>query len=227
MELSGCSIRDPKVAAVLASLHARADRADETEMERALRLEKERGRAGVKERADLFENVYMPVSPDAGRFLYMLAVTRGARNIVEFGTSFGISAIYLAAALCDAGGGRLITSELSAHKIECARENVAKAGLSACVEFREGDALETLKTVGHGIDFLFLDGWKDLYLPVLRLVEPRLVPGAVVVADDLDIAPEALKPYLEYVRAPESGYISVTAPIGDAMEWSIREKPSS
>ena len=86
------------------------------------------------------------------------------------------------------------------------------------MDIRLGDALETLKTVERDVSVVFLDGWKELYLPVLRLLEPALQPGALVVADDIDLFPDALKPYLDYVRDPAHGYVSVAVPVGDTME---------
>jgi predicted O-methyltransferase YrrM len=71
---------------------------------------------------------------------------------------------------------------------------------------------------------VFLDGWKDLYLPVLHLIEPALLPGALIAADDLDLFPEALAPYLAYVRQPANGYVSIDIPIGDAIELSARAR---
>ena len=76
--------------------------------------------------------------------------------------------------------------------------------------------------MGGSVDLLLLDGWKEAYLPMLRLLEPQLSPGALVVADDLAIAPEALTPYLEYVRQPGNGYVSVELPLGDRIEISLR-----
>ena len=74
--------------------------------------------------------------------------------------------------------------------------------LDDLVDFREGDALQTLADIDKPIDFLFLDGWKGLYLPVLKLLEAKLRPGALILADDLDIFPELMAPYLEYVPPP-------------------------
>jgi len=98
------------------------------------------------------------------------------------------------------------------------------AGLLDFVDLRQGDALQTLKDVTRGVTLLFLDGWKKLYLPVLKLLEPSLEPGALVVADDLDLFPEVHKPYLAYVRNPANGYVSVEVPIGDRLELSVRAR---
>jgi predicted O-methyltransferase YrrM len=175
------------------------------------------------QRAELMRDVYMPVSPDVGRLLYLLVRNRSPGLIVEFGTSFGISGIHLAAALRDAGRGRLITTELDAIKAERARENFRAAGLADLIEIRVGDAFETLKAgIEEGIDMLLLDGWKPLYLPMLKLLEPWLSPGALIIADDLAIAPEALASYVGYVRDPAKGYVSVEIPLGDRLEISVR-----
>jgi hypothetical protein len=106
----------------------------------------------------------LPVSRETGTLLYMLARSSGARTIVEFGTSFGISTLHLAAALRDNGGGRLITSEFEPSKVARARENLTAGGLIDLVEIREGDALQTLAVdLPETIDLLLLDGAKALY----------------------------------------------------------------
>jgi predicted O-methyltransferase YrrM len=109
-----------------------------------------------------------------------------------------------------------------AGKAQKARENLRAAGLLDYVDLREGDALETLKDVAGGVTLLFLDGWKKLYLSVLKLLEPALAPGALVAADDLGLFPEVHKPYLACVRNPGSGYVSVEVPIGERLELSVR-----
>lgn len=210
-----CSLHRPPVHAVLKTLHAAAEVVDPPLL---AQLEGK----GEAERTALFDQAFIPVAPDAGRLLYVLA--RGAKpgTIVEFGTSFGISTIYLAAAARDRGDGRVITTELHSGKAEKARQHLKQADLLSLVDVRVGDALETLKGLESGVSLVFLDGWKELYLPVLRLLEPSLQPGALVVADDLDLFPDALASYLAYVRDPANGYASVTVPIGDAMELSTR-----
>jgi predicted O-methyltransferase YrrM len=144
--------------------------------------------------------------------------------IVEFGCSFGISTIHLAAALRDNdNGGRLVTTELSANKAETAGRNISEAGLSDLVEIREGDALETLRQdLPERVDLVLLDGWKPLYLPMLKLLEPRLSDGALVIADDLKIGGDELAPYLEHVRNPQNGYVSAEVPLDDGLELSTR-----
>ncbi|ANL41057.1 MULTISPECIES: O-methyltransferase [Rhizobium] len=163
------------------------------------------------------KDLWLPVSREAGALLYMLARSSRARTIVEFGTSFGISTLHLAAALRDNGGGRLITSEFEPSKLKRARENLTAGGLIDLVDIREGDALQTLSVdLPETIDLLFLDGAKALYRDILELVEDRLRPGALIVADNADVSPG----YLARVRTPAAGYLST--PFADDIELSMR-----
>jgi predicted O-methyltransferase YrrM len=218
------TLNSPAVSALLDRLFAEADRNDPAAFDRfRAEIDKLGGAPGDRQRAELMRDIYMPISPGVGRLIYILARGRGAKTIVEFGTSYGISGIHLAAALRDGGGGRLVTTEFDAIKAARAQENFRAAGLADLIEIRIGDAFETLKAeIGGQIEVLLLDGWKPLYLPMLKLLEPRLAPGALIIADDLDIAPEALAPYLDYVRAAGSGYVSVELPLGDRIEISLR-----
>lgn len=162
---------------------------------------------------------YLAVSPAFGRFLYLSARARQASCIVEFGTSMGVSTLYLAAALRDNGGGRLIGSELDARKVACARLNLAAAGLADLVDVRAGDALVTLQEVDGPIDMVLLDGAFSQYLAILRLLEPHLAPGAVILAENAH-DPD----YRDYVRNPANGYVSHAACIdaGRATECTVR-----
>nr|WP_253894239.1 class I SAM-dependent methyltransferase [Myxococcus xanthus] len=159
----------------------------------------------------------LAVSRETGLLLYMLARSSGARTVVEFGTSFGISTLHLAAALRDNGGGRVITSEFEPSKVARARRNLEAGGLADLVEIREGDALKTLALeLPPRIDLLLLDGAKALYPDILRMLEGRLRPGALVVADNADDSPD----YLARVRDPRSGYLST--PFAEDVELSMR-----
>jgi predicted O-methyltransferase YrrM len=159
----------------------------------------------------------LPVSRETGTLLYMLARGCRARTIIEFGMSFGISTLHLAAALRDNGGGRLITSEFEPSKVARARNNLTAGGLIDLVEIRVGDALQTLSVdLPETIDLLLLDGAKPLYPDVLSLVESRLKPGAFIVADNADDSPD----YLARVRAPANGYLST--PFAEDVELSMR-----
>jgi predicted O-methyltransferase YrrM len=163
------------------------------------------------------KDIYLAVSRETAVLLYMLARNARAKSIVEFGTSFGISTLHLAAALKDNGGGRVIGSEFEPSKVERARANVAAAGLADFVEIREGDALETLaRDLPESIDLVLLDGAKSLYPRVLALLEPRLRAGALIVADNAEMSPE----FLSHVRAPGGSYLSV--PFAEDVELSMK-----
>lgn len=162
-------------------------------------------------------NAPLPVSRDTGALLYMLARSSGARAIVEFGTSFGISTLHLAAALRDNGGGRLITTEFEPSKVARARKNLTAGGLVDLVEIREGDAVQKLALgLPETIDLVLLDGAKSLYPKILSLLESRLKAGAVIVADNADMSPD----YLRFVRSPANGYMSVA--FAEDVELSMR-----
>ena len=170
---------------------------------------------------ELLVDAWIAVPREVGELLALLVRSTGARTVVEFGTSFGISTVYLAAALRDVGGGTVITTEREEGKARAAAEHLRRAGLDDLVDLRVGDALETLADLPGPVDLLLLDGWSYLYLPVLDLVEPALRDGALVVADDTSLFPEALAPYLARVRDPHHGYRSVDLPLGDRLELSV------
>jgi len=178
--------------------------------------------ASAQERADALSEIYMPVTPDAGRLLYSLVRASRPATIVEFGMSLGISAIHLASAVRDNGAGRVVTTELSAAKVATAKRTFAETGLDDLITVLEGDALTTLAAIDGPIGFVLLDGWKELYLPVTELLEPKLSPGALIVADNTSM--DDTRPYLDHVRDPAKGYVSVNFPVreGDSMEISCR-----
>jgi predicted O-methyltransferase YrrM len=169
---------------------------------------------------EAMRNCFISVPRDEGWFLYLTARAVQARRVVEFGTSFGISTIYLAAAVRDNGGGVVIGTELEPSKHERAVANLARAGLADVADVRLGDALETLKETPEPIDLVFLDGWKNLYLPVLELLKGRMRPGSVVLADNIHTFKKDLRPYVEYVQSGQNGFESTTLSVSDGVEYS-------
>jgi predicted O-methyltransferase YrrM len=221
------TLQEPHVAALLTHLFADAQKTDAAVLAPLL----QRGPDGQEHfPATLHSDyrrfyaqasgAYLPVSKELGRLLYALARARQAKTLVEFGTSFGISTIHLAAALRDGGGGTLITTEFEPSKVRRARENLTAAGLVHLVEFREGDALETLRAPLPGpIDLVLLDGAKPLYRPLLELLEPRLAPGAIVVADNVTQSPG----FAAHLAHPASGYTPIALPWeGDDCLFAVR-----
>jgi predicted O-methyltransferase YrrM len=179
-----------------------------------------RGKSAMEGMKPYLKNAYIPISPEQGQYMYQTARLIGARNIVEFGTSFGISAIYLGAAARD-NGGRFTGTEMEPGKVKAARENLAAAGLADVAEVLEGDAKETLKDFEGPIDLLLLDGWKDIYLLMIRMLKPKLRPGAVVFADNIYTFPKDLARYVAFVRDRGNGFESMTLPLGHGLEYSV------
>ena len=214
------TLASSRVADLLKTLHQDAEASDSEHFEAMTAAFNGPGGAEqvvsdilAQERADYrtiysgYADNFLAVSPDFGRFLYAMGRASKATRIVEFGTSMGISTIYLAAALRDNGGGQLIGSELEPTKVARACANLDAAGLADLVEIRVGDALETLKDLSGEVDLLLVDGAFSLYLPVLKLVEPRLRPGAVILGEN------AFEPsYQAYVRDRANGYITLALP---------------
>jgi predicted O-methyltransferase YrrM len=222
-----------RVAQLLEKLHQDADAADSELMKEVVAsmeasgstIEQLAAQMITDERAD-YRAVYrghaghfLSVSPRYGRFLYAIARACKATRIVEFGTSMGVSTIHLAAALRDNGGGQLIGSELEPTKVAQARTHLDAAGLTDLADIREGDALETLKDVGGEVDLALIDGAWSLYLPVLKLIEPRLKPGAVILGENAFATD-----YLDYIRDPANGYVSQSLPLdeGRGNEFAVK-----
>jgi predicted O-methyltransferase YrrM len=166
-------------------------------------------------------DIYMPVSPEKGEFLYITARAIGARTIIEFGTSFAISTIYLAAAVKDNGGGTVIGSEIEPAKHEKALANLAAAGLDNIANIRLGDAMQTLREVPAPVDLVFMDGWKVLYLPLLKQLLPYLRPGTVLLADNVRSFRSSLTEFLTYLHSRDSAFHSVTLGLGDGLEYAV------
>jgi predicted O-methyltransferase YrrM len=209
------SLSSGRIANVLTTLHQQAEAADSqlmaAYMDKGFTMEQMIEQVLTAEANDLkglyreYAGNFLNVSPEFGRFCYMCARASKATRIVEFGTSMGISTIYLAAALRDNGGGQLIGTELEASKAARARENLQAAGLEDLVEIRIGDARETLKHIDGDLDLVMLDGAFTLYLDVLKLLEPHLKTGTMIIAEN---AFEQASGYLQYVRDPRNGYFS-------------------
>jgi predicted O-methyltransferase YrrM len=153
-----------------------------------------------------------PLGRDQGELLYLLVRAIGAKRVVEFATSFGVSTLHLAAAVRDNGGGIVIGAELIPDKVKRARASLEAAGLDGLVEIREGDATRTLGDVGGEIDLVLIDGWPDGGRPsldrrVLELLAPQLRVGGIVVDDNGE------EDVREFLTA--NGYFIATLPYGD------------
>lgn len=217
--MPGTRLDDPAVRCVLDEIFA-ASRHDAAVIRNAQAIVAGwTAKPSYAQMSDLCQDAALPVRPEVGRLLYLLARLLPATRIVEFGTSFGASLIYLAAAVHDNGFGAVIGTEMNEHKIATARSYLARAGLERYARIIPGDARQSLADLPGPVDLVLLDGWKELYLDVLQVLEPRLRDRSAIVADNLAMLPQ---PYLDHVRDPERGYASVSLPLGDGIELSIR-----
>jgi predicted O-methyltransferase YrrM len=211
------TLQDSRVADTLHRMYAEAQ--EQMSLLRQRRPNMSAART-VQERADAMSEFYIPVTPESGRLLYSLVRATKPATIVEFGMSFGISALHLASAVRDNGTGRVVTTEISDTKVAAAKQTFSDTGLDDLITVLDGDALSTLAELDGPVDFVLLDGWKELYLPVIKLLEPQLSPGALIVADNTE-SPD-VRSYLDYVHGNESGYVSFNFAVrdSDSMELS-------
>ena len=167
------------------------------------------------------KDMYLPLEAEQGGLLYVTARAIGARRVAEYGTSFGVSTLYLAAAVRDNGGGTVIGTEILPEKAEVAHANFAEAGVSDLIDLRVGDARETLKDCGGPLDLVLLDGWKDIELDVLRILKPQLRHGALVFTDNIFTFKADNQGQREYMADPQNGFRAVVLPLKDGMEAAV------
>lgn len=201
---------DPKIEVVLRDYEARA----EGEEQRIRNLNPDE----ALQRVDEF---LLPIGRASGTILNVLIKEAKAQHILEIGTSYGYSTVWLAEAAA-ATGGKVVTMELRASKIDYAKQQLAKAGLTKYVEFHIGDALAILKTLSGPFDFVLLDLFKELYVPCLDIFYPKLTPGALIAADNM-LEPEFSRPasqaYRQHLHAKKD-ISSVLLPVGSGIELS-------
>lgn len=202
---------DPRVATVF----ARYDSREQAETAR----QKELGRAAF----DIRNEFLLPVGPEVGAFLHALILARRPSRILELGTSYGYSTLFLADA-ARAVGARVVTMELADYKQAHAREQLAEAGLADVVDFRLGDAVAMTAGDPGTFDFALLDIWKELYLPCFEALYPKLAEEAVICADNM-ITPEVARPevrqYREAVRS-KPDLQTALLPIGQGIELTVK-----
>jgi predicted O-methyltransferase YrrM len=181
---------------------------------------------GLEKWLDQRDEFLISVGPATGQLLNILAKSIRAKTVVELGTSYGYSTVWLAEAV-RANGGKLISLDKADYKQAYAMERIARAGLTAYVEFRLGDALETLTTLKGPFDFVLVDLWKELYVPCLELFYPKLAPGAFIAADNMiypDVYRESALEYRKLVRSKPK-IDSVLLPVGSGVELSRFDDP--
>jgi predicted O-methyltransferase YrrM len=221
---------DSRADAVLARLDEQA-RAQSADMRRYYDAKKASARRmtdpGSAEDMAFVRDKFVALDPEKCDLCYMLCRALKARRVVEFGTSFGVSTIYLAAAVRDTlraegGHGLVIGTEIEPTKARIAAANLDDAGLGALVDIRVGDARETLKNAGGPVDFVLLDSWIPLVRPVMDVVAPQMRAGAMVVCDNVQMYEKEYADYIALVRNSANGFRSVMLSHEGGLEISIK-----
>ena len=213
-------IRDPKIENVLSRLHAVADQQEE-EAELAARP---RDLKSPNWGPSFLKDKMIPIHREQGAFLYLLARSIRAKIVVEFGTSHGLSTIYLAAAIRDNGTkGEVIGTEFVPEKMAQAQRNLEEAGLARFARIREGDARQTLRDLPEGVDLCLMDGFPPYSLEVFRLIAPRLRKGAIVVVDGTETLREPQADFLAYLGDPKNGFRYTELSIGDGTGLAVKD----
>jgi predicted O-methyltransferase YrrM len=220
-------LNDPKLEALLDRLHAQSDaQINDTEAYYAQR-ERDESQSGKKSFDDdvrrFLADKMVALDRDKAEFCYQLCRSLRATRVVEAGTSFGVSTLYLAAAVRDnqVENGVVIGTEYEPSKAEVARENFREAGLNEFIELREGDLRQTLQDVGGPVDFMLVDIW-DVALPALERVSSSLRRGAIVACDNTTIAADEYREYFEFVNDPSNRFRTMTIPFQGGFELTVR-----
>lgn len=212
-------IQDPQLKSLLDRLHARSD-GQVADLERF-----DRDRATEGELKTFLGDKLVALDRDKAEFCYQLCRATDARRIVEIGTSYGVSTLYLAAAMRDnirasGGAGVVIGTEYEPAKANAARAHFEQARLGDLIDLREGDLRETLSRIEGSVDFMLVDIWIRMARPALELVTPHLKRGAIVICDN---TARFRAEYADYFACLESnGFRTMTLPFDGGLELSIR-----
>jgi len=220
-------LNDPKLEALLDNLHAQSNLQNE-EIDNYFTQRRQKGTLDLKKSYDndlhlFLSDKMVALDRDKGEFCYQLCRSIGATRIVEAGTSFGVSTMYLAAAVRDnkVKKGVVIGTEYEPNKVKIARQNFENAGLNKFIDLREGDLRTTLKNIGGSVDLMLVDIW-NVALPALELVSSNLRPGAIVLCDNTVVAAEAYQDYFEYINNPKNQFTTMTIPFQGGFEFTVR-----
>jgi predicted O-methyltransferase YrrM len=220
-------IEDTSLAHLLEELHARSD-AQVAELRAFMQQRDGAGPEPTAEEVKQFvSDKLVALDRDKACFCYQLCRATDARRIIEIGTSYGVSTLYLAAALRDniaerGGAGLVIGTEYEPRKAAAAAAHFEQAGLSRYIELRTGDLRETLLDIEGPVDFLLVDIWIKMARPALELVMPHLRAGAVVICDNTDLHRDEYANYFAFLDDPANGFQTMTLPFSGGLEMSVR-----
>jgi predicted O-methyltransferase YrrM len=218
--------QDPRLRAVLDRLHGQSS-AQEEAMRSYLAGQESESTDTEQELQDerqFWLDKLVALEPDKARFCYGLCRALNARRIVEAGTSFGVSTLYLAAAIRDNGGGSVVGTESEPPKASAARNHFSEAGLSVYIDLREGDIRHALQDIEGPVDFLLLDIWTPMARPALELVAPKMRTGAVVITDNTDKWRQEYGDLFAYLEKTSNGFTTMTLPFDGGLEMSVKVK---
>ncbi len=218
-------LNDPKLKAFLADLHTKsAAQEPETNAYFARRIkEGTLSWDGMDaETTTHFRDKMVALERDKAEYCYMLCRAIGAKRIVECGTSFGVSTLYLAAAILENGGQEVIATEWESEKAKIARQNFATAGLSQYIDLREGDLAETLKKIDGPVDFVLFDIWTEAIPPALHNIGPHLHTGSILIADNTTSSRRGYEKYFAYIADPKNRLVTTTLPFAGGLEMTVR-----
>jgi predicted O-methyltransferase YrrM len=220
-------LNDPKLEALLNRLHAQSD----TQIEETDAYFERREQETTIDQDDFYDqdmhrflsDKMVALDRDKAEFCYLLCRSLRATRVVEAGTSYGVSSLYLAAAVRDnqVENGVVIGTEFEPEKIEIARANFKEAGLSEFIELREGDLRETLQDISSPVDFMLVDIW-EVARPALELVSASLRPGAIVACDNTAVDANEYGDYFEFVNDPRNRFRTMTVPFNGGFELTVR-----
>ena len=218
-------LNDPKLDALLDALHAQSD-GQYGAMEEYFGRRAREGTLDWKHMDDethaFFRDKMVALEKDKAEYCYLLCRALRAERVVEAGTSFGVSTLYLAAAVRDNGGGTVIATEHEPTKAKVARANFSAAGLTDHIDLREGDLAQTLQNIDGPIDFLLLDIWTEAVMPAVKHVAPRLREGGIIIADNTTQARGGYAGYFAYVADPDNRLRTMTLPFAGGLEMTVR-----